>query len=233
MTQLEVMPRRFAAPAAGTPRLEMIHQPLYSAVAIDNAAAIPRSTFFFNYAIGNTVSGAGGGARAATLFETNLEVASFLSAPKLFTVHAVRLILSPLNYTAGAPATADGSQGTADENNDQLDDAQLIRFSCALRFFVGPKDYIKAPIFLMPENTGLGGLGVTSISSAADTLQFTNNVAVHFAGKSWTMPTYPVLIANQQNFGAELVNQWTTNPTTNDDKLLWCVLDGVLGREVS
>jgi hypothetical protein len=42
-----------------------------------------------------------------------------------------------------------------------------------------------------------------------------------------------VLIANQQSFGAQLVCQWGTNPSLVNNRLVWVVLEGILGREVS
>ena len=228
--QATVRPTRLTAPAQGRPQLELVHFPLYSSVALD-AAAAPRTIQFFTYAIGQVVAGTGTGAIAATRFHTNMQTANFLAAPKTFTVEGVRIVVPGAVYTASPAIQA--TAGVAIAANPQGDDLQLLVGSGHFRFFVGPKDYVQSPLFAVPANTGLGGVSSTSISNTNAASVFQRRTIIHTSGRTWAMPTWPVLIANQQSFGAELLFQWATNPTVSQNRLVFCVLDGVLGREVS
>ena len=225
-----IRPTRLVAPPQGRAQLELVHFPLYSAAAL-NAAALPRELNFFNYAQGSQVSGAGTGAlNAATRFHTNMETANFLAAPKTFTVLQIRLVTSLLNHAA-SPTLGDDSLMTA-TSHAQTDDLLLMQ-SMALRFFVGPKDYVQAPAFAVPGNAGLGGVAAASTHSTVAAFTGSRLVALHTAGRVHDMSAWPVLIANQQSFGAQLSCQWGTNPSITGQRLVFVVLEGVLGREVS
>lgn len=229
MVDATIRPTRLVAPPQGRSLLEMLHWPMYSAVAL-NAAAIPRSVQFFTYSLGQTVSGAGTGAVVATRFHTSMETPSFLAAPKTFTVEGVRLHMPPLAYAASP--TVQDTVGAAIAADLAFDDLMLLVGSSAFRFSVGPKDYVQGPLFALPGCYGVSGIGATSISSTNAASIFQRRTAVHSSGREFRMRTWPVLIANQQQFAAELLNQWTTNPTLAGQRLLFCILDGLLGREV-
>lgn len=225
-----IRPTRLVAPPQGRAQLELVHFPLYSAAAL-NAAALPREVNFFNYAQGSQVSGAGTGALAsATRYHTNMETANFLAAPKTFTVFAVRLVCSQLNHAA-SPTLGDDTLATAASHN-QSDDLLLLQ-TMALRFFVGPKDYVQAPGFAVPGNVGLGGIAAASVSNTNAAFAGSRLVATHTAGRVHSLEPWPVLIANQQSFGAQLLGGFTTNPTIVGQRLVFVVLEGILGREVS
>jgi hypothetical protein len=226
------LPRRLAAPAelGATPRLEMIHQPLYSAGGIDNAA-LPNELLLFQYAIGGTVSGAGAAAVPnANLFHTNMETAGFLAAPKVHTTTGIRVVFAQLEAVATAVLT-DPSLGTTPENTDWADDLQGMLYSGFLRFAIGPKDYVRAPLFLVPGNTGIEG--VSSMAAGFATNNFMRVNVLHNVGRYYGLPQYPTLIASQQSFVASLNWRFATNYTVLDDHLIWVILDGILGREVS
>lgn len=229
MAQAQKLTRRFLAPPQGAAGLEMIHQPLFSSAALD-AAALPREVLFFNYGIGATISGAGAGAIAANRFHTNMDTANFLAAPKTFTVSGVRVLVLPLAYGA-SPALADDTAGTG--NSDMFDDLLLIHDSGIFEFSVGPKTYVQGPLWLLPGNVGLEGVAAVSASSTAAAAVGAQIEAFHTVGRYYAMPTYPVLISNQQNFGAKLNFLFPVNPTIVDTKLVQVFLDGLLGREVS
>jgi hypothetical protein len=220
------------APPQGRANLELVHFPLYSAVAFAGAAPLPRDANFFNYAQGSQVSGAGTAAfSSATRLHTNMETANFLAAPKTFTVMQLRLVHGQLSY-APAPALGDDSLIAAPTPHAQQDDLLLLQ-SMALRFFVGPKDYVQVPGFLCPGNAGIGGVAAVSYNTSAAATAGIKTVALHTAGRVHDLSQWPVLIANQQSFGAQLVCQWGTNPSLVNNRLVWVVLEGILGREVS
>ena len=229
MADLAVRPTRMVAPPPGRPQLELVHWPLYSALAL-TTSNLPRSSRFFTYAVGNTVSGTGPGAVAATQFHTNLETPNILAAPKTFTVEGVRMHFLPL-IASNSPTIAD-TTGAAIASDDAFDDAMKVVNSCVIRFFVGPKDYCQSPLFSCPGNWGLGGISATNVSSTNAASVFQRRTAVHSSGRGFDMNNFPVLIANQQSFGAELLCEFATNPTLAQARYLFCVLDGILGREV-
>jgi hypothetical protein len=230
--QAMIRPTRLVAPPQGRAQLELVHWPLYSAIALATATILPRQTSFFTYALGGTVSGAGAGAIAATQFHTNLETPNFLAAPKTFTVTAVRLHMPFLQYAASPTVLA--TSGVAIASDLLADDLQLIIGSTHFRFSVGPKDYVRGPTYAIPANYGIGGVAGTSVSNTNAASVFQRRTALHTSGREFRMDTYPVLIANQQTFAAELLCEWTTNPTlAAGGRLLFCILDGIMGREVS
>lgn len=216
----------------GGPPLEYVHWPLYSAVALD-AAALPSRVAAFNYVPGSTVSGAGVAAVAATKMHTNMAAVGTIPRPKTFVVTAIRLLLSPLEYTATSSALADDTAGTTLENSDQVDDAILVVNSMAFRFRLGEITLAEAPLWLCPANAGIGGVAATSISNTNAASAWQTRTALHTAGLGYTFATgrKPVLWSSQQ-FTFEYLSQWTTNPTLVGAKLLYAVLDGVMGREL-
>jgi len=226
-----IRPTRMAEPPAGRAALELLHYPLYSAAALD-AAALPRQLQFFSYRVGGTVSGAGSAAITATPFHTNLETPNFLAAPKTFTVQGVRVVMSPLSYAGGLAAIQDTAL-TALTAHQQFEDLLRLTTSAALRFFVGPKDYVQAPLFACPGNAGIAGLAGVSVSDTNAAVSVARRVSAHTMGRGFDMRQWPVLLANQQSFGAELSCNWTTNPSLAVQRLVFVVLDGILGREVS
>lgn len=236
MTSLSIRPTRMIAPPQGRAALELVQFPLYSAAAFDKATAeLPNQVSFFNYALGQRVSGAGAAAlQNATRFHTNMETANFLSAPKTFTVQQVRLIVAQAIYATSPTVQATTTTSASARTSDLLDDLLKLG-SMAFRFFVGPKDYVSAPLWAVAGNTGLGGTASVSVSNTNGAAAGLIASTPYTCGKSWTIRTWPVLIANQQSFGAELVNSFTKAAGNRlaQERLVFCVLEGVLGREVS
>lgn len=236
--QLVKRPRRMLAPSSfgARPVLEQIHQPLYSAVALDNAAALPRQVQFFNYAIGQNVTGAGGGVVSSTAFHTNMQTVGFLSQPKQFTCSGVRLRMASLDYAlaGAAPALSDPTMtAAAPTDDDLLEDLLGLLYSGIFRFTVGPKVYTEVPAYQVPANSGIGGVtGVAIADGTAATSRTQRRSAQHGGGRYYRFPMYPVLISAQQSFSCELIFPWATNLTLNDDRYVWAVLDGILSREV-
>lgn len=246
MVNLNIRPSRMVAPPQGRAALELVQFPLYSAASLD-AAAVPSQISFFNYALGQTVSSNQTlNVPQANRFHTNMETSNFLSAPKTFTVQQIRIVIGQASYSTNPAVQANGqaaATASALATSSTLFNDTLTLGSMAFRFFVGPKDYCNAPLWAVAGNTGLGGTASVSVANnlavAAGPPQesgIRSNVVStpYYCGKSWTIRTWPVLLANQQSFGAELTNQFTkTNLTLGAVRLVFVVLEGVLGREVS
>lgn len=226
-------PRRLVTPAelAARAKLEMIHQPLYSTVALD-AAAIPPSTTLFTYALGATVPGAGLGAVASSLFHTNMETAGFLAAPKIHIVQSLSVHMNVLTAGPG-PGLPDPSVEAASSDHELIEDLLTLNYATSLVFRVGPKTYVRHSNPFLPSNTGIEGIAaVTNFQQAAAAPQGLRILSGYTCGPPFTWPIYPVLIASQQSFSAELQAQATTE-ALNDPHWVTVYLDGVLGREVS
>ena len=236
MVNLNIRPTRMVAPPQGRAALELVQFPLYSAAAFDKTTAeLPNQVSFFNYALGQKVSGAGNAAAAnATRFHTNMETANFLSAPKTFTVQQVRIVVAQAIYST-SPTVQDTTTTSATARTSDLMDDVLKLGSMAFRFYVGPKDYVGAPLWAIAGNTGLGGTASVSVSNTNTAAAGLIASTPYYCGKSWTIRTWPVLIANQQSFGAELTNSFSKAAGNRlaQQRLVFCILEGVLGREVS
>lgn len=232
MASFNIRPSRMIAPPTGRAALELVQFPLYSAAAF-STGAVPSQISFFNYALGQAVSGTGAAAASnSNRFHTNMETANFLSAPKTFTVTQVRVVVGQAVYNT-SPTVEDNTVASTVSSSVLLDDLTKLE-SMAFRFFVGPKDYAQAPLWAIAANTGIGGIIASGSESNDATAVGVNAVAPYICGKSWSIKTWPVLIANQQSFGAELTNSFVkTNLDLTAQRLVWCVLEGVLGREVS
>jgi|KBSSwiStaDraftv2_1062776.scaffolds.fasta_scaffold02978_9 hypothetical protein len=214
--------------------LELLPWSLYSSAAFANGTAIPRQTQLFNYIRGSTVSGAGSGAIAATRWHTNMEAIQTLPAPKTFLCTTLRVNILPVAVTT-TTALADDTVGTAEENNDQVDDLLAFMFSTALRFKIGESTYVEHPLWMFPTNNGIGGLAACSVHANGSVIWQTR-VAAHTRGVAYDFgdaatARRPVLW-NQQSFTVDILGEFATMPSPADDKIVQVVLDGVMGREL-
>lgn len=237
-------PRRFIAnnPLAQNPKLEPIHQSLYSGGSLASGA-LPRELLLFQYAIGGTVAGALTGAVAmanASLLQTNMRTAGFVAAPKVFLIEGLRFKVSLLTppFTATAPLAKVTNLLTAAAEQDMLTDLIRIRESGIFVLDIGPKNYQECHLFDVPDDAGVGGLAANSVATtvAATTNAF-QFMAPHGAGGRKRFRQYPVVIPAQQQFQVKI--QWPSpvnpsiSPTQATNAFCWAFLDGLLGREVS
>ena len=248
--QMKVRPRRFASPAGqfANAKVEPIHQPLYSAHYFQDGQAVPNEASFFGYAVGGNV--AGDQSRTATLLETNMQQAGALPTPKLFLVEGIRIIPSQGKATGKRDSSPDYLKDVIDDTNllskgtasasaaspdvDNLEDLVRLIYGSYFKFFVGTKDYLQIPTFGVPGNCGIEGEIATALTGGATSTVFGKQVAaVHSVGKYFSLPEYRILIPSQQNFAASLNFPQETTPTINGGRLVYCFLDGILGREVS
>ncbi len=217
---------RVGAPNLGTPLLELIRQPLYSAMAFD-AAVIPAETRAFQYQIGDTVSGAGAGAISATLYHTNMEVGGSLASPKVFEANGLKLVMS--NITA--PGTAAPAQPADPTTGFELhEDAHFLFWATHLSLHIGAKEYFSGPSWLAPANWGVSGYAATGMDDGA-AAEAAVYGALQGQGKAACFDPYTILIPANQSFHVKLRAPQTTTPTLNVARLVWAVLEGRLGRE--
>ncbi len=232
----------FPHPALADARLEPIMQPLYSAAVYDNAAlSTQRELFFFRYAIGGQVSGlaAAAGTVPATVLHTNMDTAGFLAAPKVFLVKGCRLVIPGINSTLSDVKTTNPQTGETPVEHDLADMLEVL-YGTYFRFFVGTKDYLNVPTFMVPGNVGVGGLMETDVMAPAAAGPFQHvYVSANSNGQYAAMTRngdpaedHSILIPPQQNFFCSLNASQATPPTVAAECLVYAVLDGVFGREV-
>lgn len=236
---MQVRPRRFASPFAGQrAKLEPIHQPLYSAYLFD-AALTPNEALYFQYAVGGSVATNAAAATVATTLHTNIAAAGFLPTPKIFLTTGIRIVPVELGSTLINPIDDSGGSSRAavtftGEDSNLLEDLQRLIYGSYIRFFVGTKDYLVAPTWLTPGNTGIEGEVADSMSAGATpaaTIQTRRTTTFHSLGRYFELKRYPVLIPSQQNFFVSLNFPQTTRPTIGAARPVYACLDGILGRE--
>ncbi len=224
-------------------RVQPVHTPLYSAFIYD-AAALPREAQMFSYGVGGTVASNVATATTATLLHTSLaQPGGVLPSPKLFVVTGIRVVPSQLNSgfsdlitdTAFASINVSTFVGVADIN--VLEDLIRIVYGTVLKVFIGTRDDQIGPTPLFPANTGIEGeMAEAIVSGASATGNLTQRrsaATVYNAGKAFILDRWPTLIPPQQNFSATLVAPQATTPTLGAARTVWCVFDGVLGRETA
>lgn len=233
---LRVRPRRFSSPhpAFARARLEPIHQSLYSARRYA-AAVMPASGAFFQYAIGGQL--AGDNTVQATAIHTNLEgTAAALTTPKLFLVTGVRILPTMLNegLTDLLTDTAYTTSAAAITANDSFVFEDLVRiiYGTTAALQVGEKKYARGPSFLFPGNSGIDGGATDALATTVAASANRRSVHSFFnAGRYFAMDRYPALIPSNQNFSYTLDSPQATPPTLGAARMVYVILDGILGRE--
>lgn len=237
--EMAVRPRRFASPFAGQrAKLEPIHQPLYSCYLFDSAL-VNSDALMFQYAVGGSVATNISTATVATTLHTNLPAAGFLPTPKVFLVTGIRII--PVELTSGLITPIDDSAAASSaavtwtgQDINGLEDLQRLIYGSYVRFFVGTKDYLIAPTWITPANTGIAGDAAVAMqagSTPVNTGEFQRITTFHSMGRYFGLDRYPVLIPSQQNFFLSLNFPQNTRPTLGATRPVYGVLDGILGRE--
>ena len=230
--ELVARPHSYASPFSQyeVAKLEPIHQPLYSACALPDGA-LPDQNVLFTYAVGQQVTGftnLPASLQTATKLHTNMETAAFLAAPKLFLITGVRTVMNQLDWTADPAVDPDPSgHAVAAAVRDTLDAMKLLLYTSTISFRVGNKDYLEAPLWDAPGNTGIDGVAAAATTVAASSLEPT---AFHSRGRYFALDRFPVLVRTQQTFSMTLRHHIAVSmPETF---LFYGVFDGILGREV-
>ncbi len=172
---------RAPSPRMGTPVLERLMEPLYSAAEYDSAAAVSQLDFF-NYLVGQTISGSATG--VATHLETNMELPNALPSPKQHRIRGIRLVYSPVDEDG---STELDNQVAASANADQRDNMLAIIFASYLEFAIGNKPYAQHPLWFFPSQIGLQ-LGGDSDYSIGDTEERRLISAPSLVGQGWECP---------------------------------------------
>lgn len=234
---IRVAPRRFESPFHGQPaKLEPIHQPLYSAFIFD-AAIVNAEALMFQYSIGGSVASNVATAVSANELHTNMRTAGALATPKCFLVTCIRLVQAELTSGLITPiddtAASTSIQTFTGEDSNLLEDLLRIFYGSFLKFFVGTKDYLIAPSWIAPGNTGINGeLSDVLAQGATQFAERQHWHTLHTRGVPFKLDRYPVLIPPQQNFFLSLNFPQPTRPTLGATRVVYGVLDGILGREV-
>lgn len=230
----QLAPRVVPFPRPDVAVLEPIMHPLWSAVCLDNAV-IPDRVQFFRYAQGGTVAGAGTGAvTPATELHTSMETANSLPTPKIALVLGYSIVVPALDSTLTALLT--DTQGAAETAtvSTLVEDLQRILYGTVFRFEIGGiRTYYEAPTWTLPGNTGVEGVVSSSVNALAAQGPFQVNLtAVQGQGQFLELYKHAILLPSQQTFLAELVAAQATPPTLVAERLVWCVLPAITGREV-
>ncbi len=230
--------RRFAFPhpSLAQAQIEPIVQPLYSMAVINDAAmTAQRETFFFRYSVGQPISGPAGAAAAvaSTIINTNMETAGFIASPKVFLTTGVRMVFSNLTAVLTDALEVGTAGGSEEAAASMVTDFLELTYGTYFRFFVGTKDYLTVPTFMVPGNVGVGGLSAVSLSGiAAQGPDFSQVNAFNTAGRYFGLGEHRILIPSQQNFFTSIVAPQAVPPTIASELAVFSILDGFFGREV-
>ena len=228
--------RRFAFPhpTASEAQIEPVIQPLSSHGCYDAAALTgQREMAFFKYAQGQTSAGiaAADGTVSSTVLHTNMETPGFIASPKVFLATGTRVVFSGLNSALSAEAET-ATTTSANQQARYLEDLMEILYGTYYRFYVGTKDYLVCPTWMVPGNTGVGGLASVALSGSDNGPAQQLLASYNSTGKYFSFGDNRVLIPSQQNFHTSLNASQAVPPTVANEVGVYSVLDGVFGREV-
>lgn len=214
---------------------------LYSTAAFDGSAVIPQETVLFNYAQGQTVSGAGDGAVASNAWHTNMRVARSLPSPEIFVCDRVRAHVVPMVAgTSGVP-TPDTSASYAATGSPssirKLAADTMALLMLHLRVEFESKRYIDAPLWMFPSNVGFGGLVNYSMANALTGNQESTQMAVEvptWQGEGWRFgKSLPPILTSNTVVDVRLLWQHAgTAISMQADRYLQVILQGRHGRAV-
>ena len=190
------MPQRIPSPfaPAARPVIEPIVQPLYDVVTL--ATTLATDNLFFAVPRGQT---------GKTFRDTNIDTAGSLPSPKIFVILNLNINVSQ-----------DGASSLA----NQVTDLNDILYQTAFNLFIGTKDYLNVPTYMLPSNYGIRA----NFGGAA-----TDTSAYH-GGPIFRTERKPITIPPQQNFSANIQPKGTV--TLNATRDVWCIMGGDFGREV-
>lgn len=182
--------------------LEFVRQPLY-----DHINVVSTALEFRWFAIPR-------GQNNKTSFHSNLDQAGMLPTPKSMLIDGIRIV--PTSKIVDAVAK--------DYMRAIMWDRTWFSFEVG-----GLKSYLTVPLWYLPAGVGMPGI----IDQGGDTastiqVQLSNGAPVH--GNFFSIRTHPILLPSQQSFVAILHADASLSVVTTSTAL-WCVLEGVHGRE--
>lgn len=146
------------------------------------------------------------GSAGKTQLDTNMRKAGSLPSPRLFQIRGFEIAVSQAltSRTAGIPATEAAAAGTP-KPSDFLNGIKGLFWTAYLRFIVGTKDYVQAPLFLLPSNQGIDG-SVFGAQVPNGTFATGLRVAIgQSVGMSWSVRQKPITLVPDQPIRGELV----------------------------
>lgn len=215
---------RGLGPQIGTPLIDRITEPRYSAAEIAAGAAVG-TVEFFNYRRGAVISG---GTVVSDFRETNQEQPNLFPQPKSMRVNQVRLVFSPVDEDGSTEL--DGSAETAGLNCDALDAIKAILFGTHVEFSIGDKSYLNHPAWFFPANVGLK-LGGDADYMTQDAEEHRILSSITTVGEPYRMEGLEWFIPPLQNFRFVLRARAALNGMIDDNLLVWAFLDGEFSRE--
>ncbi|MBU1173715.1 MAG: hypothetical protein KKD44_29445 [Proteobacteria bacterium] len=196
------MPGRFPTPFDYNSKavIEAVVQPIYHMMTFN--ATTPATLRFFQ---------ATGGANEIVAYPGLLNGGQ-LANPKIFVVYGYRM------------------HETEDVPNDALvADLKALRYNSWCKFFVGVKEYLTCPMFMVPSGFGIFSSGAdasgvtTNTTGAAGWPTFFNRMSIE--KRKITLPP-------QQGFYWDLTPIGITAGQLHQNRNIWTILDGEFGREV-
>jgi hypothetical protein len=185
--------------------VEPIVQPLYDSGLVTTTSTTQIQ--FFQVPLGQ-------GTPTKTLVLTNQEVSGLLPNPKLFVISGFRLHISQDPSVALTSVT----------------DMKIILHQSFFSFDLGGnfKNYLRVPSYMLPSGFGVTGFAVND-STASSTMSIVNNGAPVISN-FFSIGKYPIGLPPLQSYQATL--NFPTAPTLTAQTRVWCVLWGIMGREV-
>ncbi len=161
------------------------------------------------------------GQSSKTKYDTNMEIAGSLPAPKRFLIESIECYFYPgvnVNFYSGAAAARLG----------MADDVYTIMKSGWLDLFIGSKSYLtEAPIGRFPPTTGLKAQNSIALGSGAAAMEGYDYAVP--GGQLYRLEP-PILLVPTQNFNITL--NWPTAVATpsGQNARIGIVLKGILYR---
>lgn len=131
-----------------------------------------------------------------------------LPSPKVFVATAISSLFSE-NVTA----------------IDRFDDMALLIYDTTIRWKLGERDYLVAPLAFCPS----GGMGIRLFSDVG-AVSATGVAASHGFAPHYSVANVPVTIPSNQNHFVKFAPEGAI--TISTARPMWMILKGVLGREL-
>lgn len=183
-------------------RVDVQHTPIYDTITIAAGSALTSGTQFFTNV---------GSASGKTYAQTNMSQSQRLPSPEAFSIQTIKLRWS---------------------ENILAADAYSIMNGFAFEFYLGQKQYQRAPLWQYPAGGGVVSTA-TALAAAASAGSYTNGIATREAQISLAIP---IVIENGMTFYAQLVGTssytLTAGGSGGTGLTLTCLLDGLYARGV-
>ena len=183
-------------------RIDVQHTPIYDTVTVAAGSALTSGTQFFTNV---------GSASGKTYAQTNMSQSQRLPSPEAFSIQSIKVRFS---------------------ENILFADAISIINGFALEFYLGQKQYQRAPLWQYPAGGGIVS-NATPLAAGVSTGSYTNGVATREAQIALAVP---IVIENGMTFYAQLVGTssytLTAGGSGGTGVTMTVLLDGLYARGV-